>query len=143
MGEAKYNPTPTGVIDGSNRDFSVDEAYVAGSILHALNGVWKIPSDDDGLDEIDASAGTVRLKEAPLTDDRLIFFYTDTSTDPLVYTVIQLTGRIEPVELSGQLQAQPIAGALAAQEIAGAITSDRLEGQVAPVRLVGTLRCRS
>lgn len=64
---------PTGIINGSNRVFYTSVAYRPGSVMVFLNGQLKAGLLDDGWYEL--GTNRVRLKEAPLTDDVLQFYY--------------------------------------------------------------------
>ena len=71
-----YTPA-SGAIDGVNTTFFAGRAYVAGTMLHHLNGYIKVPADTDGIIETDPTLGLVDLKVAPRTGDRVILIVND------------------------------------------------------------------
>lgn len=64
--------TPTGAVDGANREFFVSIAYVATSTEVFIAGSAKTAADTDGWDETDPDAGAFTMKKAPRTGDRIL-----------------------------------------------------------------------
>lgn len=97
MGVARLEPPLNGAIDGTNRLFTI-RPYTGGSVTAVWRGILRDPANEDGLVETNPSAGLVTMKEAPLSGDALLFFYTDTTnTDAAVYQGIG--GNIIPIQM--------------------------------------------
>ena len=64
-----------GVVNGVNLDFATPSPYVSGSLRAFLNGRLVTQWLDDGFNEVDPSAGTFRMKVAPIAGDTLYGFY--------------------------------------------------------------------
>lgn len=95
---------PTGAINGTNTVFTVSQSYKSGSVAVFIRGILRQQADDDGWTETDSVAGTVTLKRAPLTDDRVTIFYLDLIANPLD-TVLELEGTLEEEsELSATIE---------------------------------------
>ncbi len=62
--------TPTGSVDGSNKLFTVNGGYVAGSLMVYKNGV-AMRGDGDNYTETDPSAGTFTFTTAPASGDTI------------------------------------------------------------------------
>ena len=65
--------TATGVINGSNTNFSTSASYTSGTLVVFVNGQAKLRTNDDGW--IETGATTFQMKVAPLTGDILQVYY--------------------------------------------------------------------
>jgi hypothetical protein len=66
----------TGVINGSNTDFTVSQgSYVSGSLQVFLNGVFQALSSSGDWQELDPLSGTFRFLTAPETGDLITVIY--------------------------------------------------------------------
>ena len=63
-----------GTVDGVNTDFQTPVAYQAGTVWLFLNGQL-IPRENDDGGLIELGGSDVRLKQAPVTDDRVHFWF--------------------------------------------------------------------
>ena len=66
-----YNETPTGSIDGSNKDFTLANTPATHSLQVFLNGMYQTPGGEDYT----LSGLTITFVSAPLTGSILRAFY--------------------------------------------------------------------
>ena len=66
-----YNETPTGSIDGSNKDFTLANTPATNSLQIFLNGAYQTPGGEDYT----LAGTTITFVNAPLTGGILRAFY--------------------------------------------------------------------
>jgi hypothetical protein len=96
---------PAGVIDGSNRTYTVSAAYRVQSTAVFVNGQLQRADFADGWSEVNPEAGVLLLTEAPLEGDVLqVFFINSGEGDLPESEVTPLKGTLKTTDdLSGRL----------------------------------------
>ncbi len=89
-----------GDVDGVNRFFSTPTAYVSGTLLPVVRGLPRVLANDDGGFELDALAGTLELKEAPLAGDEVLALFLEPSAPD---QIIELFATIDDELLAGEV----------------------------------------
>ena len=84
----------SGLINGSNKTFTVSIPYAANTTAVFVNGKLYRRDWDDGWTETSPTTGVVDLLEAPLPADVVQIFFTDTAGIELESEVCALQGRI-------------------------------------------------
>lgn len=85
---------PSGAIDGSNKIFNTSVPYTKGSLFTIADGLWRIPSQNDGVIETNPLTGEFQTKLTLATGQSLLanFLTTDQDSD------LQIFGRIPIVD---------------------------------------------